>query len=114
MWCTLCAQPVHNLSALDAAEQAKLLARPGPLCVSYRLPRALLAGAAALLLAGPAADLHAQDSGDAGEELDDIVVIGGGIRRPEPQESVFLESAPPESEAQPTMPSDASKPPTSG
>lgn len=93
VWCERCAKPVHNLSAMTDSARAELLSRPGPLCVSYRLPRRPLAAlaAGALLLATGAL---AQDS-DTAEVPEVIEVVGGGIRVPAPPvASVFKEEVP--------------------
>lgn len=91
-WCALCKTTVHNLSALSVAQADALLARPGPVCVSYRVPRrrwaVLLAGA--LLLADGAI---AQDVVTDEEEVLDEMVFTGGIDLP-PVASVFLEEEP--------------------
>lgn len=106
-WCSLCRTTVHNLSALSPAQSEALLSQPGPICVSYRVPRrhltALAAGA--LLLTGAAlgqATLGQDLAADEAEVLDELVVTGGGLRRDVPPlESIFLEEQP----AAPTTPS---------
>lgn len=87
-WCTLCARPVHNLSALTQAARTELLQQSGPLCVSYRVTRrqlATLAMGTMLLATGTA--LSSDQRPDTAEAPDGMVIVVGGIR-PQPQPEV--------------------------
>jgi hypothetical protein len=85
-FCDLCGKHVHNLSAMTRAEQDRLFETQAHPCIRY----ARLIPAAVLLLAssGP---ILAQDSAEQVEELDEIVVTGGGPRGPR-LEAIFLQS----------------------
>lgn len=95
-FCGHCSKSVQRLDDMDDAQRAAWLAQAsGPVCVSYRLPRPMIAGlaVAALLAAAPAiADQpDASQSGtnapaasavDDGEDSELELIMVGGIAEP--------------------------------
>ena len=86
-FCDLCGKNVHNLSAMTPAEQDRLFEVQGSPCIRY----ARLIPAAVMLLAS-ANPIFAQETTEQMEELDEVVVTGGGMRRGPSLEPMFLQS----------------------
>lgn len=112
-WCEHCDKHVHNLSAMSAEEQDRLVQAEPDACVSYRriIPVAVAVVLAASIGIEPAS---AQDSFDEdATELTTVTVTGGGMRG-SPAQALFRESAlaePDIAAATDTQPADASERP---
>lgn len=95
-WCEHCRRYVHNLDALTANEQSRLLRREPDACVSYRrrLPTRLTLGLLAASSQAVASEMTAEVPLDDDETEEIVVVLGGiGLRQ---IEDMFEPSALPE------------------
>jgi hypothetical protein len=69
--CAHCSKHVQSLDGMDgAARAAYLRAATGPVCVSYRVPRAAILGLGAVLVLSSVAPGHAADPVGAGVAVD--------------------------------------------
>jgi hypothetical protein len=92
-YCHGCKKNVHNLSAYSSAQQEKLLASTGELCVRYRARQFVPGMTASMLLAAVSVSALAQESGTANTQAmqSEIMLIGGARPTLSPLEPMFIE-----------------------
>lgn len=91
-WCARCERKVHNLSAITAQQQERLLSAEPDACISYR--RVIPVVVAVAMSVGIPSNASAQDSEDEdATELTTVTITGGLARRVSP---LFVESQLPE------------------
>jgi len=89
-FCGHCSKTVHSLDAMGNAERLDFLrAASGPVCVSYRVPRAAALGLGAVLVLSMAAPIHADPVG-ADIQASPVAAGAATTAPPPPEEPVML------------------------